>query len=78
MAEVLESFAFPKTIGLYPWAQWADGQIWKIHRGTDFAISTSAFRNSLRGKAARLNRLVHTAIVDDDAIVFQFYDKPDK
>ncbi len=77
MAETLDSFPFRVPAGRYPWDSWTDGRIWRAKRPEDFSVAASSFSAYIRAKANELNKAVHVTIVENDTIVFQFYDKPD-
>lgn len=78
MAETLKSFTFQRMTGRYPWVDWTDGRIWKVKRGTDFKITAKGIRSAALAHAHRVGKRVNTSIVDDDTVVFQFYDKPEE
>lgn len=73
MSEILESFEFGRyrRPGRYPWDEWTDGRIWRIHRGIDYDCQTDSMGGNLYRHAERwqLRVVVH---LSDDSIVFRF------
>ena len=82
MAERLDEFEFRSRGGAhfkYPWQEWFDGKIWKIHASVDFRTNTFCMRAQIYVQAARHGLRVHVNIVDEGkAIVFRTYPKADK
>lgn len=75
MAEQLSDFRFP-TRGRpqkYKWESWANGNPWKLVKGTDFEVAAKTMQASARMYAKNNNLRVNTAIVDDStAIIVRF------
>jgi hypothetical protein len=38
---------------IYPWERWMDGSMWRIHRGSDFEVSTRSMAQSIRERGRR-------------------------
>ena len=58
----------------YPWELWTNGKIYKVQRGTDFAVNPEAFMSSLRNAAKRFKLLVRKEVYGENGVIFQFYE----
>lgn len=58
----------------YPWAEWTDGGVWEIQRGTDYDVATENMRVNLHMKADALLRKVRTKKTTQhgEGLIFQF------
>jgi hypothetical protein len=79
MARVLESYEWKrKGAGIYPWAEWTDGEIWLIEQGKDFKVRVETMVSMLRTRAATVERCKVRVSQDkrEGTIVFQFWAVP--
>lgn len=78
MAEILESYDFGalKNTAHYPWAEWSDGKIRRLKRGTDFQSTVVVFQSLIHAQAKRHGFRARTSSLGD-ALIFQFY-KPEE
>lgn len=81
MARTLKNYTFiadrkpkgkPGRPSLYPWTEWANGQVWSIKKGTDFKPSTAGMRTTIVGYAKRNKLTVRIDPSGKDGLVFQF------
>jgi hypothetical protein len=71
MADVLKEFT--NSVPPYPWDDWTNGSVWRVHQGDDFQCSPRSFRTYLFAKAKALGMKVTTAIVSSPVgVEFQF------
>tara|TARA_B100000073_G_scaffold196165_1_gene162501 strand:+ start:671 stop:910 length:240 start_codon:yes stop_codon:yes gene_type:complete len=72
MAEILETFDFTRSSGRakYPWADWMDGQIYKIKRGEDFTATTKVMRQQIYAAAKNHGKSVRSTSTATE-IIFQ-------
>lgn len=47
----------------YPFDEWFDGALWRLHRGEDFAVTPTSLRSALYAAAQRRGVKVETRIV---------------
>jgi hypothetical protein len=66
MAKVVNEFDFRVRKSRYPWAEWLDGQIWKLTNGTDFDCTPSAFGNAAYRYARRHGMTVRVCVDGDE------------
>lgn len=71
MAEILESFDFPRKKWLYPTDEWLDGRIWKLTRGADFTGKVGSMDQYLRHAAKRMGVKVLISVRDDSTVIVQ-------
>lgn len=57
----------------YPWGEWSDGSVWKVRAGTDFTCRPLSFTTTLHWHAKKHGMHVRTQRVNDNEVVFQFY-----
>lgn len=64
----------------YPWAEWQDGQWWKIKAGEDFDVTIKAMRDQLhtRAKTSGVKVRTNTDKVSTIQFVFQRADETDE
>ena len=78
MAEVLAEW--PSIVrtrqSKFPWAEWTDGQIRQAQKGVDFESEPKTFVQGLYAHAKRHGKKVKVGTVNEDAVVFSFYDPP--
>jgi hypothetical protein len=43
---------------MYPWDEWANGEVWELERGRDFAVSVGGLSSSVYGYAKRFGLAV--------------------
>lgn len=69
--EAIGDSAFAVSAIRYPWAQWTNGNWWKIQRGEDFSIETDNMRRALVMHAQRhsMKASVHRR---GDSLIFRF------
>jgi uncharacterized protein YlaN (UPF0358 family) len=79
MAKVIAEFTDHRTRGgKYPWAEWLDGQIWRLERGVDFTCSLTLIRQKIyqqslqHGGSATVAKLVSDG---KEYVEFQFLPK---
>lgn len=83
MAERVQNFARWSTRSVnaekekngYPWEEWADGTIWRIHAGADYVIKSSSMKAKLYQQGKRMGirvRVVVDTHTDPENITFQF------
>lgn len=73
MAETLEDYDFAGKHGnaKYPWAEWSDGRIVKLTRGTDFDVEPAVMRGQVIVRARKEGRRFRTNVKGDD-VIFTF------
>lgn len=75
MAEQLPTYKFP-TRGRphkYTWNAWADGNPWKLVKGSDFEVATKTMQANARVYAKKNNLRASTAIIENgNALIVQF------
>ena len=71
MATKLKEFTFG-TLGKtkYPWAEWLNGEIWKLEQGVDFDVSPTSIRQQA-SKAAKVAGKIARTHADDNTVVIQ-------
>jgi len=80
MSERIEHFDFdaferPRRTSPYPIAQWCDGSVWRVWRGTDYEGPVKHMQSRLHYYAVGRRMWVRTRAVRDgerEGIVFQF------
>jgi len=78
MPEILDSM--PERRGrpqIYPWDEWSDGRVWKLHQGSDFYSEAKSFRVLTHRTAKLYGCKAFTWISDDETVItIQFYPDP--
>jgi hypothetical protein len=76
-AQVREEIGYSDLAGgralRYPWAEWTDGNWWKIQKGSDYQIDTDNMRRGLATHAQRHSMKVD-AYKRGDLLIFKFTD----
>lgn len=79
MAERIEADSTTIWKRAYPWDEWTDGSIWKVTQQEDFPHTTAkSFQVRLYGIARMRHMRVHTKVVGDDTVLFQFFKEEEK
>ncbi len=82
LADMIESFDWEETGQMsrrkYDWAQWMNGESWRIYLGEDYEIPTENMRVTLHQMAEKKGLKVRTTKKTDEkggeSLVFQFFD----
>lgn len=73
MAETLEAHDFKNGHGnqKYPWADWGNGDVWRIKKGEDFEVAPRVMQGQIKVRGTKEGRRTVTN-VQDDSVVFAF------
>lgn len=53
----------------YPFDQWLDGAVWRLHKGADYQVSHHSMRSAIYGAAKRRGLRVETRMVNGVLLV---------
>lgn len=59
----------PGARSIYPWADWTDGEWWRLREGDDYAITTQSFQRVCRKYATRNGLKLETQLTPDGTFV---------
>ena len=73
MAEIIESHDFRNGHGnqKYPWADWGNGEVWRITQGSDFSVAPRVMQGQIKVRGTKEKRKTVTN-VQGDVVVFAF------
>lgn len=73
MAKVLTRHDFRNGHGnqRYPWAEWGNGEIWRISQGEDFSVEPRVMQGQIKVRGTKEGRKTVTNVQGKD-VVFAF------
>lgn len=73
MAEVLHGVDLRKTarIRRYPWTEWLDGKVRRLHKGKDFFCAMETLQNAFYARCSKAGKRGITRIESESTILVQ-------